>query len=162
MKVYDLRCSLGHRFEGWFSSDDDYLAQQHNGLLTCPMCDSPRIEKLPSAPRLNLSHAVAADQPPGTDAPPHNADSVAPATPSEPASVTQMQAMWLHMARHVMAHTEDVGKAFAEEARNMHRGDSPERPIRGQTTPQEARQLQEEGIEVMQLALPPLIKETLQ
>ncbi len=76
--------------------------------------------------------------------------------------VTQMQSLWLQMARHVMAHTEDVGKAFAVEARKMHHGETPERPIRGQATPKEARQLQEEGIEISRLPVPTSVKETLQ
>ena len=55
MKVLDLRCANDHRFEGWFGSDADLQSQQERGLLTCPVCGHNEVERLPSAPRLNLS-----------------------------------------------------------------------------------------------------------
>ena len=61
-----------------------------------------------------------------------------------------------------MAHTEDVGPRFAEEARRMHHGETPERHIRGQSTPQETRELLEEGIPVLPLPIPPGFDEPLQ
>ncbi|MEG0202049.1 MAG: DUF1178 family protein, partial [Comamonas sp.] len=48
----------------------------------------------------------------------------------------------------------DVGKNFAQEARRMHYGETDERAIRGQTSPEQAMELMEEGIGVMPLALP--------
>lgn len=59
MKVLDLRCANGHRFEGWFGSDADLQSQQERGLLTCPVCGHNEVERLPSAPRLNLSSSRA-------------------------------------------------------------------------------------------------------
>ncbi len=50
MIVFDLACNVGHRFEGWFSSSEDYAAQCESGLLTCPECGSPDISKSPMAP----------------------------------------------------------------------------------------------------------------
>jgi hypothetical protein len=75
---------------------------------------------------------------------------------------TALAAAWMAVARHVVANTTDVGSAFAEEARKMHYGESEERAIRGKTTPQEARDLVEEGIAVLPLVLPEALKETLQ
>ena len=57
MKVLDLRCANGHGFEGWFGSEDDYLAQNGRGQVECPLCSDRVISRLPSAPRLNLSGA---------------------------------------------------------------------------------------------------------
>jgi hypothetical protein len=73
-----------------------------------------------------------------------------------------LQAAWLKMTRQVMAHTEDVGDQFAAEARRIHDGQAEERGIRGQATPQEARELLDEGIAVLPLALPESVKKTLQ
>lgn len=78
------------------------------------------------------------------------------------ASDARMQAAWLQWARHVVAHTEDVGGRFAQEARRIHHGDAEERPIRGQATREETAQLLEEGVAVMPLLLPESAKETLQ
>ena len=69
-----------------------------------------------------------------------------------------MQAAWLQMVQHVMAHTEDVGAQFADEARKMHYGEAEERGIRGQVSAQETQALLEEGISVMPLPLPAALK----
>ena len=80
--------------------------------------------------------------------------------PSE--SVISGQADFLKALRHLVANTEDVGRRFADEARRMHYGDIEARSIRGQASPREAVELLEEGIEVMPLPMPAVLKETLQ
>jgi len=74
----------------------------------------------------------------------------------------QLQAALLKMARHVVANTEDVGDSFPEEARKMHYGETEARNIRGHATPQEREELIDEGIAVMPLPLPDVLKEPLQ
>ncbi|RZS58466.1 DUF1178 family protein [Sphaerotilus mobilis] len=170
MKVLNLQCVAGHGFEGWFGSEADIADQQARGLLTCPVCSSHEIHRLPSAPRLNLSgareprgRAVDAARPstaptgqPGaalvaasaTDAP------APPLTPEAAAHAAVMQAAYLHAVRELMTRTEDVGPRFAEEARRIHYGETEERQIRGKTTPDEAEALREEGIEFFSVALP--------
>ena len=137
MKVLNLRCTNGHGFEGWFSSDEDYMAQNGRGLIECPLCADKVIGRMPSAPRLNLSGA------------------------SEPVAKPQavdLQAAWLATVRQLMAQTEDVGEQFAEQARRIHYGEDPARGIRGHATPQERAALQEEGIETMAIPVPHLFK----
>jgi hypothetical protein len=148
MKVIDLRCQSGHRFEGWFAGDDDFLEQNGRGLIECPLCADKVIVRLPSAPRLNLSGAQE----------PASAASV-PGLADEGASA---QARWLQVVRHVLANTEDVGEQFAAEARRIHYGETPERAIRGRASAQEREALLEEGIEVHPLPLPVAFKDTLQ
>ena len=72
------------------------------------------------------------------------------------------QAAFLNALRHVVAHTEDVGQRFADEARRMHYGEVENRSIRGQASARETVELLEEGIEVLPLPLLPMLKETLQ
>jgi hypothetical protein len=74
----------------------------------------------------------------------------------------KFQAAYLHMARKVMANTEDVGTQFAHEARKIHYGEAKERGIRGQATHDERMELLDEGIDVMPLPLPKALKEPLQ
>lgn len=155
MKVFNLHCALEHVFEGWFASEQDFVDQQARGLIACPLCDSTKVRKGLSAPRLNLGRGAAA--PAATAAP-----SPSPSASDALHAPQALQAAWLQMARQVMAHTEDVGPRFAEEARRMHRGDIEERGIRGQTTPEEAQALREEGVPVLRLPLPEAAKETLQ
>ena len=68
----------------------------------------------------------------------------------------------MHAVRHVMAHTEDVGTQFADEARKMHYGEAQERGIRGQVTREETEALLDEGIEVLALPMLESLKGPLQ
>lgn len=148
MKVIDLRCQSGHGFEGWFASDDDFLEQNGRGLIECPLCADKVIVRLPSAPRLNLSGAR------------EPAPSEAPAV--TPDATTELQTRWMQMVRHVLQNTEDVGDKFADEARRIHYGETPQRGIRGQASADEREALRDEGIEVMPLPIPSGLKDTLQ
>jgi len=149
MKVIDLRCQSGHRFEGWFASDDDFLEQNGRSLIECPLCADKVIVRLPSAPRLNLSGAR--EPAPSTETP--------VATPD---ATTELQTRWMQMVRHVLQNTEDVGERFADEARRIHYGETPQRGIRGQASVDEREALRDEGIEVMPLPIPSGLKDTLQ
>ena len=149
MKVLNLQCSHRHSFEGWFASEDDFQGQLGRGQVECPLCGDTGISKMLSAPRLNLG----APQPPS---PPEQRQQVMNAPDAS------MQAAWMKMVRHVMANTEDVGERFPEEARKIHYGESEERGIRGQASPQETEALMEEGIGVLPLPIPKALKETLQ
>ena len=149
MKVLNLRCAHQHDFEGWFASEEDYQSQLVRALVECPLCGDKSIAKMPSAPRLNLGGG----QEPAVATPPK----------TTPAPDLQAQhAAWTRMARQVLAHTENVGERFAEEARRMHYGESEDRAIRGQASREETVALLEEGIEVLPLPLPAVLKETLQ
>jgi hypothetical protein len=154
MKVIDLRCQSGHRFEGWFASDDDFLNQNGRGLIECPLCSDKLIVRLPSAPRLNLSSSSSSST---------SSSSAAETTPAPSGQApSDLQAQWLKMVRHVIANTEDVGEKFAAEARRIHYGESPERAIRGQASGDEREALREEGIEVHPLPIPAALKDPLQ
>ena len=159
MKVLDLQCRQGHSFEGWFGSQDDYDAQRARGLVTCPMCNDSEITKMLSAPRLNLGHGTTPAEPAADTAAPVTAAETAPADRSP---VVQMQVALMHMVRHVMANTQDVGNKFAEEARKIHYGEREERNIRGQATREETEALLDEGIDVLPLPVPDALKEPLQ
>jgi len=153
MKVLDLQCAQHHGFEGWFGSEDDFTSQLRRGLVTCPMCGDTSITKKLSAPRLNLGHH---NRPPAEAQPPRQ-DVVATND-----THTALQAAWLGMARRILASTDDVGDQFAEEARKIHYGEVPHRGIRGKASQAESEALADEGIEVMQLALPDVLKGPLQ
>ncbi|MEJ8851657.1 DUF1178 family protein [Variovorax rhizosphaerae] len=141
MKVLNLQCALGHGFEGWFGSNEAFETQLAGGLVECPVCGDTHITKLLSAPRLNLGAAAPSQVP----------------APAEDAS-----ARWMQAARELMARTEDVGDRFADEARRIHYGEAADRGIRGQATREQAEALAEEGIPVLQLPIPAVLKETLQ
>jgi hypothetical protein len=143
MKVLDLRCANGHGFEGWFGSDDEFAEQNGRQGIECPLCADRVITRLPSAPRLNLSGAK-------------------PPPVAQPAKPADLQAAWLAEARRLLESTEDVGERFADEARRIHYGEVQARGIRGQTTPEERAALNDEGIEIVALSLPNVLKGTVQ
>ena len=146
MKVFNLHCEQGHAFEGWFASVEAFDAQLAGGQVQCPACGSTAISKALSAPRLNLG-------------------AVAPAPSRQVAAMPtaeQMQALFLKMAREIVANTEDVGEKFADEARRIHYKEAPERGIRGVTSKEEAEALEEEGIKVMPMPFANLLKGPLQ
>ena len=158
MKVLDLRCALGHCFEGWFASGDAFESQRTAGLVECPVCGDTHIDKLLTAPRLNLNRAkeTRASAPVELDSSPDASNGTAASTND----AVSPAAHWMRAMREVMARTEDVGERFADEARKMHYGEAEERGIRGRATRSQAEALVEEGIDVM--PLPAALKETLQ
>ena len=175
MKVLNLQCSHQHSFEGWFGSEADFQSQLSRGLIECPLCADSRIQKLPSAPRLNFGgyQARDSDLPDATPHMPSKATAIGPlntevirSNPFEGSSPDAMsptaQAAFLNALRQVVANTQDVGQRFADEARRMHYGETDARSIRGQASAREVVDLLEEGIEVMPLPMLPALKETLQ
>ncbi|WP_431103189.1 DUF1178 family protein [Roseateles noduli] len=164
MLVLNLACEAGHAFEGWFASATDFESQQARGLLSCPLCNSAAVRRMPSAPRLNLSSAAepttARSRKSGAEAP------SLPSVPSMPDGVPpiaiEMQKQVLQAVRTLMAKTEDVGDRFATEARRIHYGEAEERGIRGRATPDEARELADEGIDIVALPVPDALKDPLQ
>ena len=149
MKVLNLQCSAQHAFEGWFASEDDFQQQLARRLVACPFCSDSAITKMLSAPRLNLTST--------SDRTPRQPE-VRPEDPKREAT----QGAWMKAVRQLMANTEDVGDRFADEARRIHHGNAPERGIRGQASADDAQALREEGIDVVQMAVPDFAKEPLQ
>lgn len=139
IKVFDLECEQGHLFEGWFSSHDEYDAQQARGLLSCPVCSSSQVSKRLSAPHVSVGHAVAP------------ARAVSPGSSGMPSEAARFQAAVLQQLRTLVRNTENVGERFAEEARRIHEGEADARAIRGVATTDERESLAADGIAVMPL-----------
>ncbi|MCI3951222.1 MAG: hypothetical protein K0R53_719 [Burkholderiales bacterium] len=139
MIVYELGCANRHRFEGWFTSRDDFKRQLEGKLLTCPLCGDGAIERLPHASYVNTGApgaAVKAQQEP-------------------PQQYANLGAEVLaKLIDHIIETTDDVGAAFPEEARKIHYGEIDERRIRGTASVRDIDALQEEGIEVAALPIP--------
>jgi hypothetical protein len=129
---YALACDHEHAFEGWFGSSADFDDQQGRGLLECPLCASKAVRKQIMAP------AVAGTKRTRT------------ASETQPTRAMMMEAMG-KLRRHVEDTFDDVGDAFANEARAIHEGRSEERGIYGQATSQEVRDLVEDGVPIAPL-----------
>jgi hypothetical protein len=161
MIVFDLRCPKSHVFEGWFRDSAAFEEQTAAGDLACPVCGSDDIVKALTAPNIPAkSNARRAPAPVVmTDEP---ASEVMASTPAMapgggPSPEVYAAAMTALRALHqdIEKNCDYVGENFAEEARKIHYGETDPRGIYGEATPDEARELREEGVEVMALPRPP-------
>ena len=150
MIVFDLLCSAGHRFEGWFGSAEDFASQRDRGLLGCPSCGAAEVQRVPSASRVNLGA-----QPP-KPAPPAPQTGQPVKTPDmegkDPFAIAQM--LYSRMLDDLFTKSENVGRRFPEEARKIFYEEAPARAIRGQASQEEHDALIEEGIPVARLPVP--------
>ncbi|MFW2829736.1 DUF1178 family protein [Sphingomonas sp. ID0503] len=132
MIVFDLRCDpAGHVFEAWFGSSDDYEGQQARGLVSCPICGSGTVGKAVMAPRLS-----------GTGEAP------------DPRVMKQALTLLAKAQAEMLSKSEDVGTDFARRARAIHDGEEAAKPIYGQATAPEVRDLLSDGVPVAPLPLP--------
>lgn len=157
---YSLRCDATHVFEAWFRSSADFDEQAQRGLLSCPICGSSKIEKAimsPAVARRDRGRAVPQPQEQTDESktkPEPKNEVVAAAKPSAPPVNEKMAQLW-QMARklqaHVEANFENVGRKFPEEVRKMHTGESEHRDVYGEASLEDAKDLLDEGIDIMPL-----------
>jgi hypothetical protein len=149
---YTLRCERGHAFESWFQTSSAYDSQVKRKLVTCPACGSAKVEKAIMAPQIVSKKGRDSAAP----APASPADVTAPSsTPLMMAQERELRAKLRELRDHIVKNADNVGERFPNEARKMHYGDIEHRPIYGEASPDEARSLIEEGVEVSPLPVLP-------
>lgn len=146
MIVFDLSCTEGHRFEGWFGSSNDFEEQRARGLLACPTCGAAQVTKAPMAPAVptkgnSRQEVLAPETRPMANTP------MPPEMQKAMAALAKVQA-------EVLKNSTWVGDRFAEETRKMHYGERDDAPIHGQASLAEAKALIEEGVPVAPLPFP--------
>jgi hypothetical protein len=149
---YTLRCERGHGFESWFQNSSAYEAQEKRKLVNCPVCGSAKVERAIMAPQI-VSKKGRESAPP---APAASTEVAAPtSTPLMMAQERELRAKLKELRDHIVKNADNVGERFPNEARKMHYGDIEHRPIYGEASPDEARSLIEEGVEVSPLPVLP-------
>jgi len=128
--AYSLCCHRGHEFDGWFRDSAAFDQQSSSGHLSCPSCNSIRIEKAIMAPAIS-----------GTKK----------SMRSKAAEAKQIRQFATGLRKYVHENADYVGPNFAEEARKIHYGETPERHIYGEASPREAKELIDEGVDVAPL-----------
>jgi hypothetical protein len=149
---YNLRCERGHAFESWFQSSQAYETQEKRKLVNCPSCGSAKVERAIMAPQIvsKKSRDRAAPAPVAT------MEATTPAsTPLMMAQERELRAKLRELRDHIVKNADNVGERFPNEARKMHYGDIEHRPIYGEASPEEARSLIDEGVEVSPLPVLP-------
>ena len=135
MVIYDLICDNFDQFEGWFKNLADYEGQREQGLLTCPLCGSGHVKKIPHTTSILKIHKNTSDS-----------------KPEEYALNTGNQKeIYKQIRKFIKANFEDVGNRFADEARKIHFGETEDRNIKGKAKAEEIRELMEDGIEAYPL-----------
>jgi hypothetical protein len=149
---YALVCDRRHEFEIWFNNSADYDRQRERKLVACPACGSAEVEKAIMAPALGRSGKSAAVPPPAEPAPaPEGKSPVAMMSPHE----RELRGKLKELREHLTRNADYVGAKFPDEARKMHYGEIEHRSIYGEASPQEAKELHDEGIEFHPLPVLP-------
>jgi hypothetical protein len=149
---YTLRCDRGHAFESWFQSSTAYETQEKRKLVNCPDCGSAKVKRAIMAPQIASKKGRDSAEP----VPAASAEAPAPtSTPLLMAQERELRAKLKELRDHIVKSADNVGERFPNEARKMHYGDIEHRPIYGEASPDEARALIDEGVEVSPLPVLP-------
>ena len=125
---YALKCREAHSFESWFRSSGAFDTLRSAGQVSCPECGATEVEKAPMAPGVATGTADKAEHP------------------------------LARLRREIETKADYVGSRFAAEARAIHDGDAPNRPIWGEAALPEARALIADGIPAAPLPFLPRSK----
>ena len=152
---YALHCDHDHAFESWFQSSSAYDSQVKRKLVSCPICGSDKVEKAIMAPRIvgKKGRESTAASPGAVE--PAEIMPAANSTPLVMAQERELRAKLKELRDHIVKNADNVGESFPNEARKMHYGEIEHRPIYGEASPDEARALIDEGVEVSPLPVLP-------
>jgi hypothetical protein len=150
---YTLRCERDHSFESWFKSSSAFDSQVKRKLVACPVCDSTKVEKAIMAPQIVSKKGRESVQ--GHPAPAPAPEAATAAQSLMMAQERELRAKLKELRDHIVKNADNVGERFPNEARKMHYGEIEHRPIYGEASPDEARALIDEGVEVSPLPVLP-------
>ncbi|GAB4394237.1 MAG: DUF1178 family protein [Kiloniellaceae bacterium] len=156
MIVYDLKCRKDHVFEAWFPDSASFAAQAEAGKVVCPVCGSRKVTKALMAPAVLKGGRGKAE---GSREGSGQSDAGASGGVPGPAAAAlgdsekagELRRILRGLREQVEKNCDYVGEQFAEEARKIHYGETDPRGIYGETSDAEAKELQDEGIEVARI-----------
>ena len=130
MIKYNLLCECGKDFESWFSSSTEYDVLKKRKLVSCIYCNSTSVKKSIMSPNL-------------------------PVKSNENSKKVQLEKnikkQLLNFRKYIEKNCKNVGDNFPQEARSIHYDKKTSKGIYGKTTPEEASELIEEGIEIISI-----------
>lgn len=129
MIVFNLVCSeCEFPFEGWFDDTKSFNTQKKRKLINCPKCESSNVSKTLVAPNVSKK------------------------SNSKPAKNKKTLASNIKKIRKIVEKNFDyVGDNFFEEAKKIKYGETKDRPIYGEATIEETKELIEEEINITPL-----------
>jgi hypothetical protein len=133
MIAFDLECSMGHSFEGWFHNSESFDEQKANKLVSCPTCNDTKVKRILSP----VAMKTVSRKDEGKDTRP-----------------IDYQRLAKEIVGYINKNFEDVGSDFAKEALKMHYAVTKKRNIKGSATGEEEKVLENEGIEFFKVPFP--------
>ena len=129
MISFNLKClDCEAEFEGWFENSSTYSKQRKKKLITCPSCDSHKVEKGLMAPNLSKKSNSKNNKRKKTLA----------------SNISKLKKM-------VEQNFDYVGDKFTEEAKKIKYGETKKRSIYGEATLDQTNELIEEDIDILPL-----------
>lgn len=133
MIVFDLECSMGHSFEGWFHNTESFEKQKEQKLVSCPSCNDTEVRRILSPVAVKTSS--------------HRAE-------RKGMKPIDYQRLAKEVVDYINNNFEDVGSDFAKEALKMHYTVTEKRNIKGSATDEEEKVLKDEGIGFFKVPTP--------
>lgn len=138
MIIFDIECSNGHIFEGWFDNVEAFEEQKKKGMISCPYCNDTNVKRVLSP--VAIKHSKDKEE-----------KKTKYKSSDKPIDYTRL---YMEFVEYIKKNSEDVGPDFAKEALKMHYGLTKKRNIRGSATEEEEKMLREEGIEFFKIPMP--------
>ncbi len=129
MIVFNLICNeCDYPFEGWFDNTLAFNNQKKNKLINCPNCESSNIKKTLVAPNISKK------------------------SNSKKIKNKKTLASNINKIKKIVEENFDyVGEKFTEEAKKIKYGESNDRPIYGEATVEQTKELIDEDISITPL-----------
>ena len=124
---FALVCDNGHEFESWFASNESYDFQIDNSLVSCPHCNGPEDQQGGDGPGGRAARTARPQR--GAQA------ECRLARRRRPRNCARWRMTFTPRSSPPRSMSAPISRS---EARRIHDGEAPERPIRGQASPEEA------------------------
>ena len=133
MIKYNLKCQNEHEFESWFSDSNEFDNLKKKNLLECVFCPSKKISKSIMSPMISGIN--------------NKKDEIKILNEN----IIEQNNKLLQLRKFVENNFEYVGKNFSSKVRDIYYNKKSEKMIYGTTTPDERRELEEEGISLLSI-----------
>ena len=127
MIKYNLICKCGNSFESWFANSTEFDSLFKKKMVKCIYCESSSVKKTLMAPSLKRkSNQILKKSKLQRD----------------------IKKELSNFKKYIEKNCENVGEKFPQEARSIHYDKKTSKGIYGKATPEETKELIEEGIDV--------------
>ena len=135
MIKYNLKCDNDHEFESWFSDSNEFNKLNKKNLLECIYCSSNKIQKSIMSPMVSGTKSTEDE----------NKVSLLDK------KLINEKKQLIKLREHIEKNFEFVGDKFSEKVRDVYYDKDTKKSIYGTTTPEEKKELEEEGIDLLSI-----------